>query len=139
MELDAHYLSKSIGLLNPKPPITVLPNTHLNAVLELLKTDVGGAVLVCDTDDKLIGIFTERDVLKKVVLANLNIKEHEIKDIMTAGPMTVTMTSPLGYALQLMSEGGFRHVPIVSETGEALGILAMKDVVDEIVRSFVLK
>ncbi len=139
MKLDAHYLSKSIGLLNPKPPIMVLPDAPLSGVLEKLKDESGGAVLICDEDDKLLGIFTERDVLKKVVLSQVKQESVEIGSLMTINPMTVSMTSPLGYALQLMTEGGFRHVPIVSENGDALGVLAMKDVVDEIVKSFVLK
>ena len=138
MKLDSQYLSKSIGLLNPKAPKIVGPKESINSILTMLAEDSGGAVLICDKNEKILGIFTERDVLKKIVgkVTNLNLP---IEDYMTKSPITVDMTSALGYALQLMSEGGFRHVPVIDDQGQALAVLSMKDVVDEIVSSFVLR
>lgn len=138
MKLDSIYLSKSIGLLNPKEAKIVSPDTLVEKAIDILKSDSGGSVIITDRDEKLLGIFTERDVLKKIAGNQKSLKE-EISLYMTPNPIGVEMTSPLGYALQLMSEGGFRHVPVVDESKTVLGVLSMKDVVDEIVKSFVLK
>lgn len=138
MKIDSTYLSKSVGLLNPREPKTVLESSSLKEILEVLKNESLGAVLICDDQEKVIGIFTERDVLKKVAGKILSNKDV-ICNYMTRDPICISMTSPLAYALQLMSEGGFRHVPITDENGIALGIISMKDIVDEIVKTFVNK
>ena len=138
MNLDSIYLSKSIGLLNPKPPKIVTEDVTVAQVISILKDDSGGAVLVCNSEDKLVGVFTERDVLKKIVGVPQALDQN-ILIYMTKNPVAVNMTTPLAHALQLMSEGGFRHVPVTDEKGTALAVLSMKDIVDELVRAFVLK
>jgi CBS domain-containing protein len=137
MKIDSMYLSKSIGLLNPPPAKLVLKDTSLVDVINILKEDSSGAVLICEPNDKLIGIFTERDVVKKIITQNIDLNS-KISEFMTINPMSVKMTTPLAFALQLMSEGGFRHVPIVDEDDIALSIITTKDFVNEIVKNFIL-
>lgn len=136
MKIDSTYLSRSVGLLNPKEPKIISSTSSVHNALEYLKQDSGGAVLVCDEQMKVIGIFTERDVLKKIA-GKVIAENSQIELFMTREPVSIQMTSPLAYALQLMSEGGFRHLPIVDDEQTAIGIISMKDIVDEIVRQFV--
>lgn len=131
-------LSQSVGLLNPPAPIIHKETDLVESCLETLKNERGGAVLIVDESEKLVGIFTERDVLKKVV-GNSSAIKAALSEVMTKNPVTISMTSPLAFSLQLMSEGGFRHVPIVDEDGFPLGCISMKDIVDEVVRRYVLE
>lgn len=131
-------LSQSVGLLNPEPPILMQENDLVSECVERLKNEKGGSILITSPDGKLSGIFTERDVLKKVV-GNESVMKGPLSAVMTKNPMTIQMTSPLAFSLQLMSEGGFRHVPIVDDEGYPLGCISMKDIVDEVVRRYVLE
>jgi signal-transduction protein with cAMP-binding, CBS, and nucleotidyltransferase domain len=106
--------------------------------INTLKNEKGGSILIIDQVGKLSGIFTERDVLKKVI-GNDTALKGPLSAVMTKNPMTIQMTSPLAFSLQLMSEGGFRHVPIVDDEGYPLGCISMKDIVDEVVRRYVLE
>ncbi len=135
--LDNTYLSSSIGLLNPVDPILIESNSSLDEAIDLLKSSNGGAILVVDSDEKLMGIFTERDVLKKVVKNNLSYLQP-LSQIMTKNPVSIQMTTPIGFALQLMSQGGFRHLPITDEAGVAIGMVSIKDIIDELVRKFII-
>ena len=53
-------------------------------------------------------------------------------------PVSIQMTTPIGFALQLMSQGGFRHLPITDDAGVAIGMVSIKDIIDELVRKFII-
>jgi CBS domain-containing protein len=84
-----------------------------------------GAIMITD-DDQLVGIFTERDALVRVLSAGLNAASVTLEEVMTPNPMTSSPEVPLGHALHLMFEGGFRHVPIV-EDGRPVGMISARD------------
>lgn len=131
-------LSQSVGFLNPEPPLLMKEDDLVQDCINTLKNEKGGSILIIDQVGKLSGIFTERDVLKKVI-GNETALKGPLSAVMTKNPMTIQMTSPLAFSLQLMSEGGFRHVPIVDDEGYPLGCISMKDIVDEVVRRYVLE
>lgn len=135
-KLDHSYLAGSIGLLNPREPILIKPERTIAEAIDALGLSQGGAILIVDEDEKLLGIFTERDIIKKVLKEKIPFSDS-ISSIMTSNPASIEMTSPIGFALQLMSEGGFRQIPIVDQTGFPIGIVSIKDILDEFVRSFV--
>lgn len=84
-----------------------------------------GALMVVD-GDQLIGIFTERDALFRVLAGNLDPDRTSVGDVMTANPTTIAPDRPMGHALHLMHEGGFRHLP-VAENGVPLGMVSIRD------------
>lgn len=75
---------------------------------------------------KLVGIFTERDALVRVLAAGLNPETTPLARVMTSDVITASPEMPLGHALHLMYEGGFRHVPIV-DGGQAVGMVSARD------------
>jgi CBS domain-containing protein len=81
-------------------------------------------------------VFTERDVLSKVVPAKADIDKTRVADVMTADPECLTLEDGVAYALNKMSVGGFRHVPLVDAAGHPVGVVSVKDVVDYIVDFF---
>jgi CBS domain-containing protein len=84
-----------------------------------------GAVLVT-TDGHLNGIFTERDMVNRVVADSRDPDQTTLADVMTANPDTIAPTTTAIDALRLMNDGGYRHLPIV-ENGRVVGIVSRRD------------
>lgn len=86
-----------------------------------------GAVMIVD-DHKLVGIFTERDLVR-VVAKGRDVQTTQLSEVMTTLPHSVGPDMSFGYALLLMHENGFRHVPVV-EQGKVIGIVSARDALD---------
>lgn len=87
-----------------------------------------GAILVVE-GERLVGIFTERDIVCRVVAPGLDPRTTRIAEVMTRDPQTVAPGRPFGYALALMHRGGFRHLPVV-ENGRPVGIVSARSAMD---------
>ena len=85
-----------------------------------------GAMLVVE-NNRIVGIFTERDALNKVLAGGLDPDKTTLAQVMVANPQTIRADKPLGYALQFMVDGGFRHVPVVDQNGAPLGMVSARD------------
>lgn len=134
--LDTNFLCQSLGIFNLKSPVYVRSGDSLHKVISLLKEKKIGCVLVLDNNDKLKGIFSERDCVLKIFGTDIDLKTAPVDDFMTKDPVTATPDITIAYALNLMSQGGFRHLPVVDETGMAVSMVSSKDVIDHIVDSF---
>ena len=132
--VDNRFLARSIGLLDPHPPLTISEDTPIRTALELLQNNRVGSVVVTDDEGLILGIFTERDVVLKVSLAGLDLDATPVSQVMTLEPKTQEMTSSIAYCLNMMSQGGYRHIPIVDEQSLPVGMVSVKDIVDYIVR-----
>jgi CBS domain-containing protein len=86
--------------------------------------------------DRLLGIFTERDVLLRVAGAGLDTRRTVVSSVMTPDPETLTMRDELAWVLNLMAVGGFRHVPIVDDAGKPIAIVSMQHIVERLVECF---
>lgn len=84
-----------------------------------------GAIMVVE-NEQLIGLFTERDALNRVLAAGLDPATTSLADVMTANLQTIQPDRPLGHAMHLMFDGGFRHVPVV-DNGRAIGMISARD------------
>jgi len=87
------------------------------------------AVLVME-DGALVGICTERDIVVRAIAAGCIPAMTCVTTIMTSDVQIIHRDKPFGYALHLMYEGGFRHIPVVDDTGHPLGLLAAHDALD---------
>ena len=93
-----------------------------------------GCVLVCE-GERLVGIFTERDVLNKLI--GSGVSETETVDrFMTPQPASLTPRHTLGDAVRLMTEHGYRHIPLLDERGRRAGLVAASDIVNYIAEHF---
>lgn len=128
--LDNRFLAKSIGTLDPASPLVVPQETKISVAIELLQQHKVGCVIVTDVLGKITGIFTERDMLRKVALKPIHPSKTAVSGVMTRDPQTATMTTTVAFALNMMSHGGYRHIPIVDDDNFPVGILSVKDIVD---------
>lgn len=126
-------LCDSIGSIGLKDPLVVKPDTTLAECIATLQRHKVGSLLVVDDDGKLAGIFTERDCIMKVMGKVDSLKDAIVSDFMTKNPVRERPEASIAFALNLMSHGGFRHVPIVDQDDVPIGIVSVKDVVDHIV------
>ncbi len=93
-----------------------------------------GAVVVVD-GSRLVGIFTERDALFRVIAAGLNPKTTKLAQVMTPEPCSIAPTGLFGHALHMMYEGGFRHVPVV-ENRRVVGMVSSRDALGPELKAF---
>lgn len=135
--VDKRFLAQSIGLLSPKDPILMSDERPLREALMLLKKNRIGSLVATDHQGKISGLLSERDIILKVDLDASNLDTIRVSQIMTPKPKTIDMGTSIAFALHLMSQGGFRHLPIVDDEDFPVGIISVKDIVDHIVRSFV--
>lgn len=107
--------------------VTATPEKSVHAVAAHMKMFHAAAVLVVDEQDgTLIGICTERDLTYKVLAEGLDIKTP-VHAVMTRDPQSVTVEKTFGYALHLMHEGGFRHMPVVDPERRPVGMVSSRD------------
>lgn len=125
------HLEDPISSIDLRDPVTAVGSTSVADALELMKKFKIGCLLIVKKDI-LEGIFTERDIIRRIVGKHLAHEDIQIKDYMTRDPDTLTEDAPLAFALNYMVLGGFRHVPIVDEKNHALGCLSIKDIVKHI-------
>lgn len=119
----------SISALQPKAPITIDVSASLDKAVRSMNAHGIGCLLVTDEADRLIGIFTERDVLMRVAGHVTDLSAAKIADYMTPNPIALTADLPIAQALHEMSVNGFRHVPLVDEQRRPEGIISFRDVV----------
>lgn len=140
-EVDAERLGAAIlrepisEVVTLRGPICVPPSATVREAIESMKEHRVGCVLV-QVRSKLVGIFTERDVLAKIVLQGHDIDELTVNDVMTTDPEVLSPEDKVSFALNKMSVGGFRHIPLVDHEGKPLGVVSMRDVVDFMVDMF---
>ncbi len=111
------------------------PTTVVAKAAKLMAARNVGAVLVVD-GEQLVGIFTERDALTRVLAHGLDADSTPIGEVMTRDPRTVDPEKPFGYALMLMHESGFRHLPVVVQ-GKPVGIVSARSAMDPELEEFV--
>ena len=122
-----------VGQLAPKEvPVLRGEQTIADAVREM-RSHSHGSTMIC-RDGKLIGIFTERDLMKH--LAAGKALDDALSAVMTGKPRTVTLDDSLMTVIQLMDEGGYRRLPVVNSSGSPVGIVDVKSVVHFLVEHF---
>ncbi len=116
-------ISKVIG---QRPFPTVAKSTNIRDVAIIMKEWHSSAVLVMESAT-LIGICTERDIAFRAIALDCNTVTTSVESIMTSEVQTIHKDKPFGQALNLMSEGGFRHIPVVDDAGHPVGVLTSVD------------
>jgi CBS domain-containing protein len=129
--LGEAILGAQIRALDPAPAVTVPSTATIRQALDIMSKGDTGAVLVAE-EGRVRGIFTERDVLRRVAAAGVDLS-RPVTDVMTPDPEALGLDDGIAFALNRMIVRGFRNVPILDERGGALAILSQRDVVAFIV------
>ena len=134
--LEAELLDRPIRAIpSLREPVVVKKSTSLHAVIERMNRERIGCVLVVD-DGRLVGVFTERDILTRVVGQSRDLEHESVGDLMTTKPECLTLDDSIAYALNKMAVGGFRHIPLIDIHGHPAGVIAMRHIVEYLVDLF---
>src|SRR5262245_16201157 len=121
-----------IGEVKAREPVRVHFRRPLIDAVTLLRERRRGAVIIEDDGGRLLGIFTERDLVTRVDHTDHDWHTLPVEDHMTKAPRTLLATGTVADAIRIMNEGSFRHLPIVDGDGRAVGILSVRDIVKHI-------
>ena len=121
-DLDRSLMEGEIRDIKITPFTAVLPETTIQEALTEMR-DSSIACLLIARDGKLLGIFSVRDVLNRVVDNYDRIMNDQVSDVMTPNPTAVYRTDSPAKALNLMADSGFRHLPILNVDEKVVGIL----------------
>jgi CBS domain-containing protein len=114
-------------------PVTILPGTTIHDALQILLKNNIGALLVVDEKGLLKGIFSERDLLKKVAGIEDSFASLPVSQFMSGKVETVSIDDPLAFVLHKMDVGGYRHLPVVDQ-GKPVDIVSVRDMLRYITR-----
>jgi CBS domain-containing protein len=123
---EVDTLSTPLRELLKRPPLFCAPETPLQQVLELMQAEHVGSMIVCDPQQRVVGLFTLRDLLARVTLSALDPATTPIATVMTAEPITLEARQPAYQAALLMARHGFGHLCVV-EGGRLLGMVSERD------------
>jgi len=107
-------------------PVTLAPEATVQEACERMRDRRIGAVLIADAEGRLLGIFTGRDAVCRMLVRGLDSRCVPLREAMTPSPDTLPPGATALDALRLMQDGGFRHVPVVAE-GRVVGIVSRGD------------
>ncbi|MBI2190591.1 MAG: CBS domain-containing protein [Planctomycetes bacterium] len=131
--ISSETLRAPISALRPSRPVCVEGDLPVSQAIELMKSKNIGCLLIL-VEGTLKGIFTERDVLVRVLARNRDAKKVMIREVMTENPECLQHEDMVAYALNRMSVGNYRHIPLVDEANRPVGIISVRDVFKHLVR-----
>ncbi len=122
------------NVMDGKKLLAATPDTPVHTVAARMTRRKVSAVIVAE-GKRLVGIFTERDAVSRVIAKGRDPRTTALATVMTRNPETVEPGETLGYALLKMHEHGFRHLPVV-ENGEPIGIVSARKALDPDLEEF---
>jgi CBS domain-containing protein len=131
--VERSLMEDPVSVLRPKPPVTVPSAATVRQAIEVMLKHNLGSVLVVDEAGKLVGILSERDLLKKVAPLPDPYAELTVQRLMTSKPESVTAEDTLAFALHKMDIGGYRHLPVLRD-GKPTGVISVRDMLRHITR-----
>lgn len=143
--LEDLFRRELVGRIRTRAPVTAFPQTTLLEAVRLLQTSTGCVVAVEKWEGGLrpVGIFTERDYLMKVATqtgadasTTADFGRLPLERFMTRGPRTLSLEDDLDTAICLMTEGGYRHLPLVDRDGSLAGVLSVRDIIVHLAEMF---
>ena len=123
----------SVSLLETDDYVCIQPSTPLSEAIERMKEDEGGCAIICE-GKRVVGIFTERDLLTKVIGEQVDLNAP-VRDLMSPVVKTLTLDATLGDAVQVMNEKSYRNIPLVKED-QLVGSISIFDVIAYLAESY---
>jgi len=131
--VERSLMEDTVSQLQPRRAITLDSAAPVRRAIEVMLAHDIGAVLIVDAAGKLLGIFSERDLLTKVADPVVDHTTRPVSDFMTPNPTTIRPTDTLAFVLHQMHVGGYRHLPVLKE-GQPLGMISVRDMLRHITR-----
>jgi CBS domain-containing protein len=124
----------SVTLLETDDFVCIRPDTPLTEAIEQMKKDEGGCAIVCEENGNIVGIFTQRDLLNKIVGEEIDMNAP-VSQFMSVAVETLTTDATVGDAVRVMNEKGYRNIPLVKD-GQLVGSISVFDVITYLAESY---
>lgn len=122
------------SVMDKDKTLTLGPGATVSeAALQMAEKNTGAAMVV--DGERLVGIFTERDALFRVIARGLDARRTQLADVMTPDPKTIDAGKSYGHALVMMQENGFRHAPVI-DNGKPIGMISSRNAMDPDLEEF---
>jgi CBS domain-containing protein len=124
----------SVSMMETDDYVCIEPSTPLFKAIQVMKQDEGGCAIVCAADRSVVGIFTERDLLTKVIgeETDLNVP---VRNLMSPIVATLTPEATIGDAVAIMNDKGYRNIPLVKD-GKLVGSISVFDIISYLAESY---
>jgi CBS domain-containing protein len=131
--VERSLMEDPVSALRPRRPVTLSPAATVAQAMQVMLAENIGALLVVGNDGRVVGIFSERDLLTKVAGLVPDYASRPVSEFMTTAPETVRSSDTLAFVLHKMDGGGYRHLPVV-EGGQPLGMISVRDMLRHVTR-----
>ena len=128
-KLEGALLNDAVNVLAPSEPIRLPATATVHEAITKMLANRRAAVVIVDGDGRLIGIFTERDVLIRVLGQGRDVGNTRVGEVMTRDPEALSAQDRICYAVNRMNNAGYRTVPLVDAERRPIGIVTVSDVV----------
>lgn len=125
--VERALLADRVKLFQGRAPLSVSPTMPVREVLRLLVDNRVGCVMIVEKGQTL-GIFSERDALLKLGEDPADWASKPVSEFMTKNVQSLPPTAKIAFAVHRMDQGGYRHVPVVNDKGEPVGIFSVRDI-----------
>ena len=127
--LEEALAEESVAAIQSAPVTTIKPDLPVHAAVKIL-AGLQVACLLVEQEGRLVGVFSDRDVLDRVALEYEQVKNKPVGEFMKTEPVVVYETDSAAAALSVMAVCGYRHVPVVNLTGGVVGIISPQRVTE---------
>jgi CBS domain-containing protein len=124
----------SVSSMETDDYVCISPAAPLSQAIEAMKQDEGGCAIVCAEDGSVVGIFTERDLLTKIIGQDVDLSAP-VSSLMSPIVATLAPTATIGDAVAIMNDKGYRNVPVVKD-GKLVGSISVFDVIGYLAESY---
>lgn len=124
----------SVSSMQTDDYVCIAPSTPLSRAIESMSHDEGGCAIVCADDGSVVGIFTERDLLTKIVGQGTDLNAP-VSNWMSPIVATLTPEATIGDAVAIMNDKGYRNVPLV-KNGKLVGSISVFDIISYLAESY---
>ena len=137
MDFCSYLQQEKATAVGYRPTVSIGAEATVEQAIELMQARRVGCLLVVNGGDVLAGIFTERDVLRKVLAEGATASlDDGVSTVMTANPVTLRTDDSLATLFRRMFDGGFRHLPLLDLEGKLLGTISIKRVISFLADQF---
>ena len=118
--------------INHKDPFILMEDSHtVEFAIKRMIERKKGAVVIVDDGTNLRGVFTERDVMTKIVAEGRDPASTQLKDVMTTDVVLLPASSSLDHAIRIMGKNGIRHLPIEDNNHQIIGMISLRHLLQE--------
>jgi CBS domain-containing protein len=135
-ELESALLGDTVKILAPNEPIKCFADTTVHAAILQMAEKRRAAVVIVDREGQLRGVFTERDLLRRVAAPGRDPKTTPLGEVMTRDPETLGPDTLIAYAINRLHNASYRTIPLIDAQGRPIGIMTVNDIVQWLAELF---